>query len=153
VLDQLIKAVSDWPVILQGAIGSALFWLVLLIGQKLSVTISAKYSESSKKRRRDFLLEQRLKYYYNSTNDNTARGTVFSALTYRAFRSFLRATIWLILGFLGGTFLSSLSVVGYLGALYYLFAALNTVTAVSLEDDAHQKVEEMTNELKKLDEV
>jgi threonine/homoserine/homoserine lactone efflux protein len=74
-------------------------------------------------------------------------------LTYRAFRSFLRAVIWLTLGLLGGTFVSSLSVIGYFGALYYLFAALNTVTAVPDEDDAAKKVEEITSELKKLDEA
>jgi len=152
-MNELIKAASEWPVLLQGAIGSGIFWLVLVAGQKISISISKKYSESSKKRRKNFLIEQRLKYYYKTTSDNIIRGTVFSALTYRALRNFLKAIIWLTLGMLGKEFLSSLAIIGYVGTLYYLFAALNTVTPVPEEDDPSKKLEEMNSELKKLDEA
>ena len=152
-MNELIKAASEWPVLLQGAIGSGIFWLVLVAGQKISISISKKYSESSKKRRKNFLLEQRLKYYYKTTNDNIARGIVFSALTYRALRNFFKAIIWLTLGMLCKEFLSSLAIIGYVGTLYYLFAALNTVTAVPEEDDPSKKLEKINSELKKLDEA
>ena len=147
---QLIKAVSDWPVLVQGAIGSAIFWLVLLIGQKSASLIALKYSSGSKSRRKSFLLEQRLKYFYKTTTDIPARSAVFTALTYRAFRSFLKAEIWLILGLLGGMLVPSLSVIGYLGAIYYLFEALNTVTPVPDTDDPAGKIAEITTKLKKL---
>jgi hypothetical protein len=150
-LDKFVTAVTDWPVLLQAVIGSAIFWLVLLVGQKLAVRISAKYSVSSKKRRKDFLIEQRLKYFYKTTTDNTIRSVVVSALTYRAFRNSLRAAIWLILGLLGGSLISVLAVIGFLGALYYLFAAMNTLTAVPDDADASEKFKEITKELEELD--
>jgi hypothetical protein len=151
VANEFVAAITAWPVLIQGAIGSAIFWLVLLLGQKLAVRASAKYSESSKKRRKDFLMEQRLKYYYKTTTDNVARGVVFSALTYRAFRNFLRASIWMTLGLLGGSFISTLGVIGFLGAIYYLFAALNTVTPVPDGSDPAAKLKELSEEIERLE--
>mgnify|MGYP000923873597 CR=1 FL=1 len=144
---ELVAAIADWPVLLQGAIGSGLFLLVLRSGQRATSYVSEKYSESSRARRKAYLLEQLLKYHYKTVNDTSVRGAIFSALTYRAFRNFIRALVWMVLGLLGGTILGTLAVIGYLGALYYLFSALSTVTPAPDSDDPAGKIAELNAEL------
>ncbi len=152
-LESLVKAITDWPVLVQGAIGSALFWLVLLLGQKGVSAATSKFSSKSKARRKSFLMEQRLKYAYKLTTDNDTRAAIFSGLLYRASRNALRGCIWLTFGSLASAFIPVFGAVGFVGALFYFFEALNTVTAVPEADSAKDKVKELTEELKALGEA
>lgn len=149
-LDTIIKAVTDWPVLIQGAIGSAIFWLFLLLGQKAVSVATSKYSSKSKARRRSFLWEQRLKYAYKLAKDNNTRAAIFSGLLYRSARNTLRGCIWLTLGLFASTLLPVFGAVGFIGALFYFFEALNTVTAVPETDSIEAKIKEITEELKTL---
>jgi hypothetical protein len=150
VIERLLTSISDWPVIVQGALGSALFAAVLFLGQKATGSLSSRYSAVSRERRRNFLLEQRLKYSYKLAKDMPTRAAIFSGLLYRASKNALRAAVWLTLGLIFSTFLPVLGLVGFLGALYYLFAALNTVTPVPEVDDIAERLKELTVESKTL---
>lgn len=151
-IERLLAAVADWPIIVQGALGSALFAVVLFFGQKAAASITARYSVSSKNRRRGYLLEQGLKYAYKLTKDNPTRAAILTALIYRAIRHCIRAAIWLTLGLLGSTLLPVLGVVGYIGCLYYLFAALNSVAAVPDVEDVAEKMKQLKEEARALGE-
>ncbi|GAW97997.1 hypothetical protein MTCD1_03655 [Colwellia marinimaniae] len=35
-VSDIVNAVLEWPLIIQGALGSGLFWLLLLLGQKIT---------------------------------------------------------------------------------------------------------------------
>ena len=144
--DQLITAITDLPVILQGALGSALFALMLYIGQRLSTFVSRQYAQSSKQRRRRLLVEQQIKYNVLHANDFAARNAFVSLLIYRACRSLFKALIWLTLGLIFGFF----GFVGYIGCLYYLFQGLNTVTRAEKVDDIGKKLQEIQDELASL---
>lgn len=149
-IDTLIKAVTDWPVLIQGMIGSALFWLVLVVGQRVVSVATAKYSSKSKARHRSFLMEQRLKYAYKLAKDNETRAAIFSGLLYRASRNALRGCVWIALGLAASTILPVFGVVGFVGALFYFFEALNTVTAVPEMANAEDKVKQLTEEIESL---
>jgi hypothetical protein len=149
-IDKLLSAVADWPVIVQGALGSALFAGLAYLGQRLTPLISARFSEVSKKRRKAFLFQQRLKYAYKVTKDNPTRGAIISALLYIAARSLIRAAIWLVLGLIFSSFEGVLGVVGFGGCLYYLFAALSVVNHVPDAEDNAAKLEELRIEAEKL---
>jgi hypothetical protein len=43
-MTELIDTILKWPIIVQGALGSGLFWLVLFMGQKSVNKISDSYS-------------------------------------------------------------------------------------------------------------
>ncbi|WP_349741502.1 hypothetical protein [Roseateles cavernae] len=152
-VETLIKAITDWPVLVQGAVGSALFWLVLLVGQKGVSAATTKYSSKSKAKRRAYLIEQRLKYGYKLAKENDFRAAIFAGLLYRASRNALRACIWLTLGLAVSAVVPVFGVVGFMGALYYFLEALNTVTAVPETEDVAAKIKAITEELKSLGEA
>ena len=151
-LDRLVAAITDWPALVQTVFGSAVFSLILVLGQKAAVAVSAKYAATSLKRRKNFLMEERMKYAYGAATDTAMRSAIISALLYRACRYAIRAAIWLTLGLIFSSVLPVLGAVGYIGCLYYLFVALNVVKGVGDSDsvDSSAKVKELTDELSKL---
>ena len=148
--DKLVAAVTDLPVIVQGALGSALFALLLFMGQRLTTWLIVKYSQSSRARKRVFLIEESLKYNLTNADDYATRGAFVSRLSYRALRSLFRSLIWLTLGLIFGIVDKIFSIVGYLGCLYYLFSGLNTLMPPTRVKDVEAKLEEIEAEKKKL---
>jgi len=146
-IDRLVSAITDLPVIIQGALGSALFALALLVGQRLFALSAERYARSSILRRRRYLIEQQIKYNVLSATDYAARTAFVSLLIYRASRSLFKALIWLTFGLSFGIF----GFVGFIGCLYYLFRGLNTVTPPERADDVPKKLEEIKDELSKLE--
>lgn len=61
-MDQLITAIKEWPVILQGALGSALFSLFLWLAAWARKHISLSYSRHSVDSRKTWLINQIVKY-------------------------------------------------------------------------------------------
>lgn len=141
--DQLVAAITDLPVIAQGAMGSALFAFTLHFGQRLFTLVSSKYAQSSKQRRRRYLIEQQIKYNMLRATDPAVRSALVSLLIYRACRSLFKGLIWLTLGIAVGVF----GFVGYVGCLYYFFQGLNTVTRAESVDDVDKKLQEIEDEL------
>jgi hypothetical protein len=52
-MEQVVEIILAWPAIVQGALGSGLFWLILLLGQKSSSVSTSKYLRFSNKQRLD----------------------------------------------------------------------------------------------------
>jgi hypothetical protein len=112
----IIKTITDWPVILQGAIGSALFWAVLEGGQRLANKVASRISHDRK------------------TANNIALAALESTgslldwsrfmCIYAAFHYLLKASIVATLSVAMSTVIDVFSSVGYLIATYLLFRAL-----------------------------
>ena len=151
-MSEIVTAISNWPVILQGALGSALFAATIYFGRRGASLVMGKYSTISTRRRIEYLQIQRVKYSILSTKDFSARAAYFSGLTYRAARHWTMGAVWVLLGFIGSVFLPVLGVVGYLGGLYYLFIAVNILKGIGKDEDAGQRVKEITEELTSLGE-
>ena len=132
---------------------SALFAALAYLGQKAFAIAGKHVAGVSKKRRRTYLTEQQIKYNVLAAKDIPERGAFVSLLTYRASRSLFKALIWLTGGLMLGAADALLGVVGYFGCLYYLFLGLNTVTGPETVKDIHVKLEEIRQELTKLDEA
>ena len=117
----LIAQIGNIPVIIQGALGSALFTIILFVGQKITHLLRRKISESSTKRRREFLIEENLKLLLLLSNDFSTRGAFVSLLNFRATRKIFLALIWLALGLVGSSIIDIFGVVGYLGGAIFSF--------------------------------
>ncbi|WP_024594258.1 MULTISPECIES: hypothetical protein [unclassified Pseudoalteromonas] len=61
-MSELMDAVMKWPIIVQGALGSGLFWIILLLGQKIVDKASDAYSHKSKKARISWLISSQFKF-------------------------------------------------------------------------------------------
>jgi hypothetical protein len=95
-MQELIDAIKAWPIIIQGALGSALFWLVLVVGQKITNALSIRFSTQSKSRRRARLVNQGLRLRALIAGDGPDRAQTtyfFSALLYRASQAVTRRSI------------------------------------------------------------
>lgn len=150
-IDRLLSAISDIPVIVQGALGSALFSLILYVGQRVSSSVKCKVTSHSQRRRKAYLIEERIKYNVLVAENYDERAAYVSLLLYRASRNLVKALIWLTLGLMTGSLIWVLGVVGYVGALYYLFNALTTVTGPAATDDYEKRLEEISAEIERLE--
>jgi len=152
-LNQIFTAATNLPVVIQGALGSGLFALLLYIGQKIFTFTANRIAKSSRSRRKVYLIEQQVKYNVTKSKDFSARGAYVSLLTYRASRALFKALIWLSLGLAFGTLYKNLSIVGYCGCIYFLFKGLNTVSAPESVDDVDAKLKEIKTELEALNDA
>ncbi|EPM7909854.1 MULTISPECIES: hypothetical protein [Vibrio] len=149
-MDSLIDAVKDWPVILQGALGSALFWLILLLMNKLFVFLSEKYSRYSKNSRLYWLVSEQFKFHGYLCEDIHEKNYWVSALIYRSFRCLIKALMWLSMGLICQSFFSPLGVIGFVGALFYLFRAYDLVAPIGKEA-TKERLEEIEREIEEIE--
>ena len=142
----LLAAIKDWPVIVQGALGSALFALTFKVAQRALSWILSISSTASGKRRLSYLLTIKLRLEAVSTKDHISRTFYTTMLWHRASRDVIRGLIWLTLGLVTSSFVSVFGIIGYLGCLYYLFFALEVVKPVALEGkDAQEHLKEVND--------
>jgi hypothetical protein len=150
--DRLLAAITDLPVIIQGALGSALFALVMYFGQRVAARLQEQWSSHSRSRRHTYLIEQKVKLGIFVAQDNAEMVACISLLAYRALRAVVKAMIWLVLGLLGGSFMTVLGAAGFLGAACYLFSALATLSPPKKQgDDYKAKWERANEELKRFE--
>jgi hypothetical protein len=153
VLERFFSAITDLPVIVQGALGSALFAALLFAGQRLGALVSRRLARSSRERRRAYLIGQQIKYTVMQSKDFAARGALLGVLLYRASRPLFQALLWLSLGLALGTVHQVLGIVGYCGCIYHLFSGLNVVAPPESVPDIAVKLASIKAELEKLNEA
>lgn len=153
-LQRFVTAVQDWPVLVQGALGSGLFWLVLLVAQRTTAFLSSHIALQSKHRRQADLKNQLLRFHALKASagaDSAAVAGFASVLLYRTARPVIKALMWLTLGLVFQSVLGVLGVVGFVGCLYYLLTAFNIVRPLVFDGDIDQKIAELEQKLAELD--
>ena len=151
-MTELIDAILKWPIIVQGALGSGLFWLLLFLGQKTVEKISKIYSHKSNEARISRLTTAQFKYALGTgIDDHETNAHYFAVLIYRSLRYLFRALMWVILGLVVNSFISPLGIIGYLGALFYLFKAYEVVAPNTESEEVNAtKLDEVIAELDEL---
>ncbi len=112
----IIKNITDWPVIVQGALGSALFWVILEIGQRLVRLITSRFS-------RDQLAANSFALAAHEAKGNFAQEARFICI-YGALHYFSKAAIVTVLSIALNEVFGIFATVGYLIAVFFLFRAL-----------------------------
>ncbi len=146
-MSELLNEVLQWPIIAQGALGSGLFWVILIVGQRLITFISKYYVRHSDKRYRNQLYSELLKYII--VRDGPTEGAVyFGALLYQAVPKILHGLLWLTLGFTFQSFVPVFGIIGFIGAAYYFLLALNVFKPIDLEADPNERITEINKKIK-----
>lgn len=148
-MQELIEAVKAWPVIVQGALGSGLFWLVLLVGQKATAAASEAYSRHSKASRIGWLVTASIRYQAAIDNDPSYA----AMLIYRSARHLYKGIMWLALGFSIQSILDIGGIIGFAGCIYYLLTAYEVVAPMDPGEDREKKLEQIRKELSDLRET
>ena len=119
-MDQLIRAASDWPVIFQGALGSALFWAFLKLMGWLVASVTKLLSEYSsaaatEKKRAELI-------FHKNIRGQDAVGYLHAI--YRALGYLFTAMAWVVGGITIGNYFNVFYIIGLFGALIYLFRGM-----------------------------
>jgi hypothetical protein len=133
-MHELIEAIKAWPIIIQGCLGSALFWLILQVGQNSTKYAVGKYSFHSKKSRLTWLTHRRMNLEARLSTTNAEHGAHASLLLYRASRPLFKALMWFSLTLISPLFMPAL-VIGFIGGIYYLFNGYNIVAGIPAEEN------------------
>ena len=151
-MEKLISAIQDWPVLVQGAIGAGIFWLILLLGQKATSYLSNIARKHSKKKQESYLRNQLIRHQAFRAQNSLEKGSHFAViLLYRASRNVVIGLIWLSLGLTFDSILGVLGVVGFVGCLYYLFAALEIIKPFYSDGNIDEKITELQAKLNELE--
>jgi len=148
---ELIDKILEWPVIIQGILGSFLFWVIFTIGQKI-INLSTKKIKDENKLGQYFGKQARDNFYedqYEFSNYN------FFICLYGALHYFLKFSLFVFLSMIIKDFVPVFSYVGYLIALYFIFRALTYVTHFKVfeaEDNKNGRKHPIDEKIKKLDE-
>lgn len=135
-MKELIEAMKAWPIIVQGALGSALFWVILVFAQKSFDFCSKLYSTHSASSRKSFLISKFVKLNAFITGNQFD----ISAVMYRSLRFLYKSLMWLALGFIFENLFSIGGVIGFVGCFYYLSKAYQLVSP--LDEDINKSLEE-----------
>ena len=153
-MSELITSILEWPLIIQGALGSSLFWLVLLIGQKLTNVSGQIISQRSVDNEIRFLKNQRDKYVGLKAHHNKnvqVANYIATGFIYKSLRSLFKGLIWLALGLSFGSIIPVLGVVGFIGCLYHMFKGLAVVQEVDKSIPPADRIKEIDEKLEKLE--
>ncbi|MFB3240567.1 hypothetical protein Q7C15_17470 [Aeromonas salmonicida] len=139
-MSDILKIILEWPVIVQGSLGSGLFWVVLFLGQKAFEKSWEKYSIHSVKARRSWLINRSAVIRLRLTRPIDQQSFYASILMYRSSRYLFKALMWLALGLALEIIFSPISLIGFLGAIYYLIEGYSIVKGTT-EDEENLKAE------------
>lgn len=146
-LERLVLAITDLPVIVQGAMGSAVFASLLFLAQKILMAISMQYANSSARRKRQALIDE-LATLEAKVADKVDTKTYYTVIViYRSSRYVIRGLIWLSLGLMFSSTISVFGIVGYLWGTYHMLQALRIVQGFNDAQDLLKRRDEIRSKL------
>jgi hypothetical protein len=120
----ILKVITDWPVIFQGVLASALFWLIIEVGQKIARQISNRFNENTEAPNWNAFAAFEAK---SEIAEKAKFICIYATLHYS-----LKAIIVSIISFAIAQFIETFSIIGYVISVYYLFRALAFVPHTSM---------------------
>ena len=139
---EIIDKILDLPVIVQGALGSGLFWLMFDIGQRLTTSISKRLS-SDQKTAMWFSLAA------NVTKSHEMQIECRQIAIYGGLHYLIKALILIVVSLLLSPLNHIIAIVGYVSSVYFLFRALSYIPHTNRfgKGDAPNKLfEDLSNE-------
>lgn len=149
-MQELFEAVKAWPVIVQGALGSALFSLVLILAERIRKLATAQYSKHSKSNRLSYLINEQARLEAILADTREDQVVVLTFIFYRASRPALKAAMWLLFGLTMDTMFSPAGLIGYTVSLFYLMRSYALVAPITDEEPA-EKLKAVNEEIEKLE--
>jgi hypothetical protein len=145
--ERLVLAITDLPVIVQGAMGSAVFASFLFLAQKILMAIGTQYANSSARRKRQALIDELATLEVNLAERLDTKTYYTIIVIYRSSRYVIRGLIWLSLGLVFSSSISVFGIVGYLWGTYHLLQALRIVQGVNDAQDRLKRRDEIRSKL------
>ena len=148
----IIDEILNLHVIIQGAIGSALFALIASLLKVVFKFITHQLSKISNKIDIENKNAEWVHLQYQNSDRNADSAIFLVWCIFHGFHHIIQALIWVVLGQIFKNVIELFALIGYLGALYYLYRAVSTVPFKDeFEDlpDEYQKRAERIEQLSK----
>lgn len=149
---EIINTILEWPVIVQGALGSLLFWISFEIVKKSVSVLNSILENYNKNLKKERLTHEYFQKEFNISDGAKVENVMFCL--YAAVHHIIKGIIIIIIGWVLSNIISLSEYLGYTIALFYFFRAL---TAVKLEygsslsdDEQKRRMLEIKKELKEL---
>ncbi len=146
-MTEIAKIISGWPVIIQGALGSALFWISLKTLNWLLRVIAVIWSKLSQNARREKKRAELI--FHKQIRGQDPIG--YLHCIYRALGYLSQALAWTISGMMFSGYLEVFYIVGLFGGLIYVFKAMRWIVPPykihDTEEGRWRKIKELETEL------
>ncbi|MBC7847180.1 MAG: hypothetical protein H7Y10_11885 [Flavobacterium sp.] len=143
---EIVNKILEWPAIIQGIIGSFLFWAIFAIGQKV-IEFSTKKIKEDKNLGSFWGRSARNTFY----NDNFEFSNYsFFICIYGSIHYFLKFVIVVFISQILREFIPIFAYVGYAIAFYFIFRSISYVTHFDVfESEDKKREKEVIPEQKK----
>ena len=131
----IIQEILSWPAIIQGALGSALFSLIIIIGGYITKLSLSRI----KKHKNDMLSIDEILKDAIQTQDITYMKFYFLGTIYASLHYIIKAFLFLVIGFFLNDFIPVFGFIGYLGGFIYLLLALNHLPDLDTKLEKYDK--------------
>lgn len=153
-MEALITKITEWPVIVQGALGSLLCVAFLYCGEKLIRFFTAKLSNYNKKSKMRALRQEILRLTAASLSDprdHPKSILCFITLIYAALHYSIKGFLMIAVGSFMDSFVPVFGSVGYVFSFYYFLKAAEAVKDFDDSIDKKDRIEEIQTELRKVE--
>ena len=137
---EFIKEILEWPAIIQGILGSFLFWAIFKLGDKIIAVTSKKFQED--KELGSYWGRSARDSFYKDEKNITHKDLSFYAFficLYSAFHYFLKFALAIFISSIINDFIPIFGYVGYIIAFYFIFRAISYVTHFNIFDKEEKK--------------
>nr|WP_298115038.1 hypothetical protein [uncultured Pseudomonas sp.] len=136
----VLNEILEWPVIVQGALGSFLFWALFKLGDFL-----ARYS--TKRLSREKKVAHYFSLLWHSEDIDSTGEYAYQVCIYGALHYLIKALVFITLAFIASTFNEVFFIIGLTIAAYFLFRSISYIP----HSDSHGTPEDAKNKLAELD--
>ena len=122
----MLQEILNLPVIVQGALGSFLFWLTFTVTKLISGYIAAAIGKFDKSWREEALEFEQLQSQYMVAEPIAKINYILLAI-YGAANRALQGLVYLCIGAVANTMVEPFGLIGYCFAIIYFFRALKAI--------------------------
>jgi hypothetical protein len=149
---EYVQKILEWPIIVQGALGSLLFYAAFELTKFLTKKSSSFYEKFNKQVRRETLLFEKAQASANISSRSEASQMLVFCI-YGSVNKACKGLVFVGFGLIVYNFVPVFSTIAFAIAIYYFFRALRIVN-MGIEDktqDEHkEELERIEKELTKL---
>lgn len=138
------QQIVDLPVIVQGALGSGLFWVIYEVCKRLINLIINLVGKVSSDTQRELRMGDVL-FHVRCMDSDSNSGQIVGM--FLALRRFITAMIYMCLGLIASKWIGELSVVAYMISVFNLFVALKMLKTSWSSDLTSEEHEEKAKEV------
>ena len=144
----MIQEIIALPVIVQGALGSALFATSTYFLKIIFSWVTNIFSTFNKEIKTESKTAELVSLYYDKSGRGTDSSVFLVWCIFHSLAHITQAAIWLVLGSLFAEVIHTFVYVGYAGALYYLYRA----TKMLPRNENNYTVKQLDTKIKELEE-